>query len=338
MRLSDRKEAEQFVSALYLGVLRRPPDTTAREHFVEQLLNGRSPASVADAFVGCDEFKAQSAIKMFVPAGHFYSPIVDPAKANRHLVRMEDRGLPELLPGISVDRPEMAKVWHSLLPYLTSAPFPEVKGPDHRYAFTNPNYSWGDGSVLHAMLRLHRPKRLTEIGSGWSSACALDTVETYLGGDCEMTFIEPFPRLLRELVGENEGRIRLIDSPVQEVPAETFEALEAGDFLFIDSTHVLSTGSDVCFELFEILTRLRPGVLVHIHDMFWPFEYPRAWAVDQNRSWNEVYAVRAYLTNNSAWGIVFFNDYFAKFERPLIESTYKPFLRNPGGALWLQRL
>jgi hypothetical protein len=65
--------------------------------------------------------------------------------------------------------------------------------------------------------------------------------------------------------------------------------------LFIDSTHVLRTGSDVCFELFEILPRLSPGVLVHIHDMFWPFEYPRSWVVEENRSWNELYAVRAFL-------------------------------------------
>ena len=65
--------------------------------------------------------------------------------------------------------------------------------------------------------------------------------------------------------------------PIQQVPVATFEALEAGDILFIDSTHVLRTGSDVCFELFEVLPRLASGVLVHFHDMFWPFEYPRLW-------------------------------------------------------------
>jgi hypothetical protein len=99
----------------------------------------------------------------------------------------------------------------------------------------------------------------------------------------------------------------------------------------------MRTGSDVCFELFEVLPRLAPGVFVTIHDMFWPFEYPRYWAVDENRSWNEIYAWRAFLTGNSQWRIVFFNDYFEKFEKSRIESTFPNFLKNSGGAIWLQR-
>ena len=114
--------------------------------------------------------------------------------------------------------------------------------------------------------------------------------------------------------------------------------LEKATYCSVDSTHVLRTGSDVCFELFEILPRLAPGALVHFHDMFWPFEYPRSWAVDENRSWNELYAVRAFLTNNEQWEVVFFNDYFAKLETKRIEDTYPNFLRNSGGALWLRRL
>jgi len=93
----------------------------------------------------------------------------------------------------------------------------------------------------------------------------------------------------------------------------------------------------VCFELFEILPRLSSGVLVHFHDMFWPFEYPRTWVVDENRSWNELYGVRALLTDNDAWRVLLFNDYLARLERPMIESTYPQFLRNSGGALWLMR-
>jgi hypothetical protein len=119
---------------------------------------------------------------------------------------------------------------------------------------------------------------------------------------------------------------------------ELFEQLQPGDFLFIDSTHILRTGSDVCFELFEILPRLASGVIVHFHDVFWPFEYPAEWIVDENRSWNELYALRAFLTDNGKWKILFFNNYFAKLERSLVEKTFPTFLRNPGGALWLQRL
>ncbi|MEQ1935159.1 MAG: class I SAM-dependent methyltransferase, partial [Fimbriimonadaceae bacterium] len=147
----------------------------------------------------------------------------------------------------------------------------------------------------------------------------------------------PYPALLLSLIGGAADRVRIFDEPVQQVPLTIFGELQAGDILFIDSTHVLRTGSDVCFELFEILPRLAPGVVVHFHDMFWPFEYPRFWAVDENRSWNELYAVRAFLSYNSKWRIMLFNDYLAKLERPMIEATYPKFLRNSGGALWLRR-
>ncbi len=319
MKAALRKDAEQLVSALYRRLLRREADPSVFKHYV------------------AGKFKAVRAINMFVPPGHFYSPIVDPAVAERHLARLEATEAPDALSGIAIDKELMVEVWQSLLPFVASAPFPEQKTTTFRYAFENPAYSWGDGSVLHAMLRLHRPKRVVEVGSGWSSACTLDTVEKYLDGDCELTFVEPFPQLLLDLSGDAKGKLHILDRPIQEVPLEMFDNLEAGDFLFIDSTHILSTGSDVCFELFQVLPRLRPGVFVHFHDMFWPFEYPRIWAVDENRSWNELYAMRAFLTNNNAWRIYFFNDYFAKCSRPAVQSTYPRVLRNPGGALWLQR-
>jgi hypothetical protein len=333
--MSD-EEAASFVAALYRGILRREPDTSGMETYVKFIQSGRSAAFIAEAFASCAEFTASAPPQLFVPPGHFYSPIVDVGEASRHLNALAQNP-PETLLGITIDRPELVRNWHSLLPFLTTVPFPDAKDAGYRYAFENPAYSWGDASILHSMLRRHRPKRLIEIGSGYSSACSLDTVEKYLDGDCEITFIEPYPQLLRDLIGEETPRIRVLDKPVQEIPLETFDQLEAGDFLFIDSTHVLRTGSDVCFELFEILPRLATGVFVHFHDMFWPFEYPRQWVIDENRSWNEVYAVRAFLTQNASWRIVMFNDYFAKYERPLIESTFPKFMRNTGGALWLER-
>jgi len=163
----------------------------------------------------------------------------------------------------------------------------------------------------------------------------VDTIEHHLDGACSVTCVEPHEAaFVRELIGA--GQVQYVEKPVQDVSLDIFKELEAGDIVFIDSTHVLKTGSDVCFELFEILPCLRTGVLVHFRDMFWPFEYPRKWAVDENRSWNEIYAVRAFLTDNPHWRIVLFNDYLAKIERPMLEATYPQFLRNPGGALWLE--
>ncbi|MGH9656397.1 MAG: class I SAM-dependent methyltransferase [Bryobacteraceae bacterium] len=230
----------------------------------------------------------------------------------------------------------MIETWDRLLPFLIDVPFGSVSERGFHFGFENPAYSWGDASVLHAMIRLYRPARFIEIGSGWSSACTVDTVLHYLTG-CDLTLIEPHAELLRNLLSDRAENIRVIESKVQDVPVEIFKNLQAGDILFIDSTHVLRTGSDVSFELFEILPNLAPGVLVHFHDMFWPFEYPREWVLDENRSWNELYAVRAVLTNNDQWSVLFFNNYFARFERPRIEETFPTFLRNSGGALWIVR-
>jgi len=333
-----REDAEQFIIALYRGVLDREPDQSGFKHYVNALFSGTTHTAIAKQFIASEEYVKKQSSKLFRPPGHFYSPIVNPLEADRHLAALESNPTPESVPGLMIDRDEMIRVWRGLLPFITTAPFQESKRSPFRYAFENPNYAWGDGSVLYAMILHHRPKRIIEIGSGWSSACMLDTVERYLDSDCELTFVEPDPaRLLLKLIGEAASRVRIFDKPVQEVPLSIFDTLQASDILFIESTHVMRTGSDVCFELFEILPRLSCGVFVHFHDMFWPFEYPRVWAVEENRSWNELYAVRAFLSYNSTWRIILFNSYLAKLEQAMIEATYPTFLGQSGSALWLQR-
>ena len=274
---------------------------------------------------------------LFVPPGHHYSPIVDTAQARAHFARLAAAEVPHQLPGIATDLGAMRALWGALLPFFRTMPFAHGKTPDWRFAFDNPSFSWADASMLHAMLRHLRPRTYIEIGCGWSSACAMDTIEGCLDGACESILIDPFPELAQGLLGATRAPLTVLAKPVQDVPLELYALLQAGDILFIDSTHVLRTGSDGCFELFDVLTRLAPGVVVHLHDIFWPFEYPRAWAIDENRSWNELYALRAFLTHNHEWEILFFNDYFARYERPLIQATFAGFLRNTGGSLWLRR-
>jgi len=296
--------------------------------------------SLLEQFLDSEEFKRLALTEFFVPPGHFYSPIVDRTEAEAQFARITSEGIPESVPGITIDRNEMRQTWQKLVQLMVAAPFAELPANGLMYGFNNPYYGWGDGSVLYGMVRHYRPNRVIEVGSGWSSACMVDTVETSTALKCEFTFIEPYPSpLLRELVARDLrfSRVRLIDHPVQCVPYTTFSELQSGDILFIDSSHILKTGSDVCYELFDILPRLSKGVLVHFHDMFWPFEYPEPWVMDENRSWNELYAVRAFLTNNHDWRVVLFNDFLRHFERPLIEATYPAFYRSPGGALWIER-
>lgn len=329
-------DAERFVRGLYRGLLHREADAGALSYWAGLLAAGRSPNALLDAILGCEEYRQRQGAPLYVPPGHFYSPICDPAEAAAHLAAVTAT-VPEALPGLVIDRESMVRTWHALLPFLRDAPFPDTQTEGFRYWYDNSAYGWGDASILHAMLRLHRPQRLIEIGSGWSSACTVDTVERYLSGDCALTFIDPYPKLLHELLGESAARLRILEARIQDVPLETFDELAAGDVLFLDTTHVLRTGSDVCRELFEILPRLCPGVLVHFHDMFWPFEYQHAWVVEENRSWNELQAVRAFLIGNMDWEVVWFSDYMARLERPLLEATCPRVLRNSGGALWLRR-
>ena len=125
--------------------------------------------------------------------------------------------------------------------------------------------------------------------------------------------------------------------PLQEAPLSLFESLGENDVLFIDSTHVSRIGSDVNRLFFEILPRLRPGVLIHVHDVFYPFEYPRHWIME-GRAWNEIYVLRAFLEFNDRFEIVLFNTYLTQNQRHFIQERFPLCLANEGGSLWLRRV
>lgn len=288
-----------------------------------------------DFIIAMGELEKLKKVPLFVVPGHYYSPIVDPNLLQNRFNEVSKYTSMDNLSGINLNRNAMVRQWQALLPYLKSCPFTEFKYGDSRYQYENPSYSYGDGSILHAMIRHYKPKRIVEIGSGWSSACTIDTVERFLDNQCDLVFIEPYTELLESLIGSAKDKVRIYNHEVQQVPLGVFEELEYNDILFIDSTHVMKTGSDVCFELFEILPILKPGVIVHFHDIFYPFEYPIEWAINENRSWNEIYGLHALLMDSSKWNILFFNNYFAIKEEDLILDTFPLFLKNSGGALWL---
>lgn len=294
-------------------------------------------AALAERDRASSELAALQRVPIWVPPGHYYSPIVEPINARKRFDQLARSPLPESLPGLALNRAEMVSTWHKLLPFLQSNPFSAKTQPGLRYFYDNPFYTYGDGAVLHAMLRHYRPNKIIEVGSGWSSACTLDTIEKYFDNPCSITFIEPYPDRLHELMGDTSVPCTILQSGVQDIDLSVFSELDAGDLLFIDSTHILATGSDVCFELFEVLPALKPGVLIHFHDVFWPFEYPSLWAIEENRSWNELYGLLAFLMHNDAYEIVFFNDYFGQLERNLVEQTFPTFGLAYGGGLWLTK-
>jgi len=328
----------RLVENVIFSLLHRKASPNELTRWQNRLRQGMSANQFLEAVLTGEEYKKLSPVVPKYRTGHYYSPIVDPAFAAGHVEKIDFNQ--KSLPGIKIDDEAMVKLWRSFEKFLKPRPFPIEETPGHRYWFGNRAYAFGDGTVLHCMLRHIKPKRMIEVGSGYSSACTLETAERFLDEDISLTFIDPRPKLLNQLfsVAEPKRKVEIIGSIVQDIPLETFDVLQAGDVLFIDSTHVMKTASDVTYEFLEILPRLKPGVHVHIHDIFWPFEYPTRWSLDDNRSWNEIYALRAFLAFNDAFEITFFNDYFHRFHKDeLVRSA--PWLNRGagGGSIWLRR-
>lgn len=339
MGATTSHEAERdFAATAYRRVLRREP--TAEElDYAAGATRHLGAARLLETLFESGEYQFRNRVAMTseFDAGHFYSPVVDPEALAASGFAV-DRSLPEeRLAGLSIDPDRMLAFWDAHLPAMHGANFPAQERPPRRYFADNDIYSWGDALVLAAMFDAHRPRRVIEIGSGFSSACMLDLADA-MGLPTAFTFVEPYAdRLKGLLTAADAGRCTLHETPVQATDPQLYAELDAGDILFIDSTHVSKAGSDVNFELFEILPRLKPGVIVHFHDIFYPFEYPDAWIFQSRRSWNEIYILRAFLMFNPAFEVLFFNDYFGRRHADHARATLPRFMDNPGGGLWLRK-
>jgi predicted O-methyltransferase YrrM len=186
--------------------------------------------------------------------------------------------LPKEIPGVDLNPAGQLELFSKLKSYHDEQPFTAQRSAPRRFHFENPAYSYLDALVLYAMIRHLRPKRIIEAGSGYSSGVILDTSELFFENSIECTFIEPHPELLKSLMKDGDlQRAELIQARLQDVPLEKFQHLEAGDIVFVDSSHVSKVDSDVNYCLFKLLPQLKSGVYVHFHDVFYPFEYPAEW-------------------------------------------------------------
>jgi len=269
------------------------------------------------------------------PAGHYYSPI---PLEEEVIAYVRSRKAPNSdLPGVNLNEKSQRKVLDEYIDFYKDLPFPERQTTGHRYYYENGWFSYSDAIFLYSFLRKHMPKRIIEIGSGFSSAVMLDTIDGFFPQRPEVTFIEPCPNRIISLFKDGDReQVKLIDKKIQDVPPELLLALESGDLLFIDSSHVVKCGSDLQLLMFEILPRLQPGVFVHFHDVFYPFDYPSEWLIE-GRYWNENYFLRAFLSYNSEWSIQFFNTYAHFMFGDLIKEKMPLCSKNPGGSLYIQR-
>jgi len=268
--------------------------------------------------------------------GHFYSPVPDRAEVRRRAAELFPEPTPRTLPGIDLNEAGQLALLEAFKAYRDELPFrPEGGRAGVRGVFSNTMYCGTEGALLYFMMRHLKPKRIVEIGSGYSTCFALDTNELFFDYKIKLTLIEPYTDRLRSLLRPGDfERFELLETTLQKAPQEVFSRLGPNDIVFIDSTHVSKIGSDVNRLLFEVLPSLAPGVFIHIHDVFHPFEYPRDW-LEKGFFWNEAYVLRAFLQYNQQFKIEFFHDFMLKHHR---EHLLKEFpVLSWGQSIWLQR-
>jgi predicted O-methyltransferase YrrM len=255
----------------------------------------------------------------YVAPGHFYSPGTTPGDVQRALSWVKE------VPGVDMREEAQVALARQLLSTFATL-------PSKRYHADNNMFGIADAAVYHAMLCKAPPRRVVEIGSGFSTAVLLDAAEAN-GFDIDITCVEPYPDRLLGLLRASDN-VTLIRKPAQDAPTELMTSLEAGDILFIDSSHVAKAGSDVLWLFLRVLPRLAPGVVVHVHDVFWPFEYPSTW-LNEHRDWNEDYLLNAFLCHNNAWEIELFSSWLWEMHPEVIPAA----LREPApGGLWMRRV
>jgi hypothetical protein len=238
-------------------------------------------------------------IGVSVLPNHFYSsvPDINELAATKSLWAHKS-----LLPGVTGNIEEqVCNLREICLPY-------EAEYRGNRAYQTGTQEGWGPGfgyleaQALHGVVRHFKPRKIVEVGSGVSTHCMLQAVTLNDADDkapCEIICIEPYPSHWLK-----QAHVHLIAQKVQTIPLDLFLSLEPNDLLFIDSSHAVKTGSDVVFLVLEVLPRLRPGVLVHIHDVYLPFDY----APNKMYSlfdWQETALIHAFLIGNSGVHILF---------------------------------
>lgn len=242
----------------------------------------------------------------YVPPGHYYSAIPSLHEVLDQSSKIFSKAV--TLYGIELNTEKQIQILRSFQDMQEQIPFYSSE-KRIRFNIENDTFTYDDAPILHYMMRLLSPKRIIEIGSGNSSACMLDTTELYLNDAVKFTFIDVDCNSLRgRLLKRDLEKVEIVEKPIQEVNLEIFKSLEPNDLLFIDSSHVIKTGSDLHTIFFEILPILAPGVCIHFHDIRYPFQYPEGW-VKQKIFWNEAYLLRAFLMNNRCFEVKFWLNY-----------------------------
>jgi len=272
----------------------------------------------------------------WVPVGDSRSPIPNTKELEPREAELFDK-VPAELPGIEMYPDEQLALLKELKKFWLDAPYKPEKTDGMRYAGDNPDFSMGDALVLYGMMRKMKPRKVVEIGSGYSTAAVLDANEVTFGKNIAVTVLDRDPHLLRSLMKkEDVEKTKILKQPLHEVPIEVFTAMTQGDLLLVETSHVVKTGSDVLNVVFRILPRLKLGTIVHVSGVYYPFENPRGWVFD-GRATNETYLWRAFFQNNAQFEILFFGSFLEQFHRAALDKDFPRYGKSRTGGLWFRK-
>ncbi|WKZ32184.1 MAG: class I SAM-dependent methyltransferase [Thermodesulfobacteriota bacterium] len=267
-----------------------------------------------------------------VTPNHYYQPIPDTRTLKDELWERESE-----MPGVDMRVEAQKDFLLNIFPRFREEYDGFPKGPTgvpHEFHFNNRMFDGTDALVLYCMVRHFKPKRIIECGSGFSTL--MSAKAALMNGNTELTSIEPYPS---EVLKKGfPGLSRLSVQKIEEVDLSIFSELKDGDILFIDTSHVLRCGNDVHRIYLEIIPRLAPGVIIHVHDIFFPKEYPKSWMFKLYRSWTEQYLLQGFLAFNNQYEVLFCNSYMALKFLPEMKAAFpnsEPFWG--GGSFWMRK-
>lgn len=269
---------------------------------------------------------------------HYYEPLFN----TKHLKK--SLRLDRNLPGINFnDKEQLELLEHfNYNEELLKIPqYPNQKKQKQEFCYNEGPFNSGDAEYLYNIIRYYQPKRIIEIGSGYSTLMANNAVKMnkikYVDYNCKHYCIEPFENKWLE-----ELNIEIVREKVEDLDNSYFDQLQENDILFIDSSHMIRPQGDVLYEYLELLPQLNKGVVVHIHDIFTPKDYLNEWLEKDGRFWNEQYLLEAFLSQNHEYRIIgatnyLMHKYFAEFSEkcPVLKTQIEKGLTREPGSFWM---
>ena len=282
-------------------------------------------------------YKENKIYKTYYPPGHFANPFPSLDEVQKYSDYLFDNNK-DNIPGINLNIENQISLLNKFSTKYNEIPYHSNENNELRYSYNNPMFCESDGIFLWLMINHFKPRSIIEVGSGYSSALMLDMNDILMEGKIDLTFIDPYTEKLNKnlRIGDN-SKATIIEKPIQDIDIKEFKILKEDDILFLDTSHISKTGCDLNYDLFEILPSLNKGVIVHIHDIFYPFEYPKEWVLQQ-KAYNEVYLIRSFLMYNDSFEIIIFPNYLISKKEKWFKENMPICLRNTGGSIWLRKI